>query len=74
MSMGLAMLVKVALGFEGKATGYTRIWPFSSMRADVLLQDTGLCACSTTVVTYVLTRLFWFLLFFAVALLSRLRA
>lgn len=31
MSMGLAMLVKVALGFERKATGYTRIWPLSSM-------------------------------------------
>ena len=74
MSMGLAMFVKVALGFEGKATGYTRIWSLSSMGADVLLQDAGLGASSTTVVTDVLTRLFRLLLFFAVALLSRLRA
>lgn len=68
------MLVKVALGFEGKATGDTRIWPLSSMRADVFLQDTRLGAGSTTVVTDVPTRLFRFLFFFAVALLSRLRA
>lgn len=74
MSVGLAMLVKVALGFEGKAAGYTRIWPLSGMRADVLLQDAGLGTSSTTVVTNVLTRLFWLLLFFAIGLLSRLRA
>lgn len=74
MSVGFAMFVKVALGFERKATGDTRIWPLSSMRADVLLQDAGLGARSTAVMADVLTRLFRFLFFFAIALVSRLGA
>lgn len=40
----------------------------------MLLQDAGLGARSTTVVADVLARLFWLLLFFAIGLLSGLRA
>lgn len=68
------MLIKVALGFKGEATGYARVRPLSRVRADVLLQDTGLRTGSATVVADVFSGFFGLLLLFAVAFLCGLRA
>ena len=41
MGLGAFVLVEVALGLEGDATGSARVRPFPGVAAQVLLQHTG---------------------------------